>query len=321
MPRGRPKVETDKVVKEENLDIYSSQIRVFDIRMTWTDAHDIYIYQNKLNEICKRWVFQIEKGKENGYIHLQGRISLIVKKKNKFQVLELFADEYKPNYVAPTICKEADGFNMKGNAFYQMKGETRIDGPYTNLSPCQYIPKQYAIKYDDLRPFQKEIYNNNEYNNRQINFIYCPQGCKGKTTISMICKLKQNGVKLPFCRDAQQLLYSAHNMISARNLRKEVKIFVDLPRAIDKKTMKEYILALEEIKSGWLYDLRNHMKEWFIDSPIIYVFSNKLPDFDDLSPDRWRLLTITDDFRMVQYDIGTGLMNADAGRIYLFEED
>jgi len=319
MPRGRPvsvvKSEKEEQQKSQN-DTYKSPISVFDIRMSWTSEHNIYTMQSQLDEIAKRWVFQIEKG-ESGYIHLQGRISLIKKVTNKFKLLDLFDDKYKPNYIAPTVNEEFTKYECQGKAFYQMKKDTRIEGPYTDESKKEFIPREYDIPYNELYPFQQVIYDNiiSYLEHRLVNLIYCPTGCKGKSTIAMICKLTQNSILLPYIDDPVQLMYAAHNMISAKGLRTNVKIFVDLPRACNKKLLSTYLLTIENLKSGFLYDLRNKYKEWIISPPIIYVFCNRLPNLNDLSTDRWRLWMINDKKQLIKYNLETGVIDGENGKI------
>lgn len=52
--------------------------------------------------------------------------------------------------------------------------------------------------------------------------------------------------------------------------------------------------AIEQIKKGKLYDLRHCYKEYWIDSPTIWVFSNIPPDLSLLSKDRWKIWVVDD---------------------------
>ena len=70
--------------------------------------------------------------------------------------------------------------------------------------------------------------------------------------------------------------------------------FVDLPRSLttDAKRFGPFMIAIEEIKSGVVCDMRNHYKEWWFDSPQVWVFCNHLPHLSHMSSDRWRFWTI-----------------------------
>jgi len=75
-------------------------------------------------ENCKKWCFQLEKGK-SGYEHYQGRISLKERKRLN-QVVEIFKETLPGAHWSLTSVANRD------NNFYVMKAETRIDGPWTN---------------------------------------------------------------------------------------------------------------------------------------------------------------------------------------------
>lgn len=326
MPRGRP-VRQQELQQEsqpnQEISTYKSYVSCFDIRMSWTNECSVYEYQTMLDGIAKRWVFQIEKGEQTGYIHLQGRISLIKKKNNKFSVLKLFTDKYKPNYIEPTINEEFTKYEASGDAFYQMKSDTRIEGPYTNESKKPYIPEVYNIPYDKLYPYQQHIYNAKYIQSRwrKVVLIYCPVGCSGKSTIATICRLTQNGIQLPYTEDPIQIMQTVHNIVVSKGYVHNVKIFVDLPRACSKSVMKQYILAIENMKGGYLYDMRNKYKDVQIDPPLIYVFCNRLPDLSLLSQDRWDLYMINDNKQLIEYNLSTGLMTQEKGKISINYDD
>lgn len=48
------------------------------------------------------------------------------------------------------------------------------------------------------------------------------------------------------------------------------------------------------LKNGKVYDTRHSSRKWFVDSPVIWVFTNSEPDTELLSSDRWRLWTINE---------------------------
>jgi hypothetical protein len=56
---------------------------------------------------------------------------------------------------------------------------------------------------------------------------------------------------------------------------------------MSKENLGGLFSAIETIKDGYVYDERNHFKEWWFDSPNIWVFTNSVPETDYLSKDRW----------------------------------
>lgn len=233
-----------------------------------------------LKKHCKKWTFQKEKG-DTGYIHWQGRFSLI-KKRMKGVLLKI--DGFSSfNYLEPT---NSDHF--LDEYFYAMKEDTRIEGPWSDKSEKteeKYIPIQYRNL--TLRPWQNKIVNATVMNTRQINLIYDERGNSGKSTVASVSELLHNGIDMPPLNDFKELLALLHDICKDGNLRSPSPIFFDLPRALDKSKLYGLYSAIEQVKKGKLYDCRYHYSSWWIDSPTIWVFSNILPDANLLSNDRW----------------------------------
>lgn len=251
-----------------------------------------------LDNYCKEWCFQKEQGEETGYIHYQGRLSLKLKKRKNELIKEL-----KDNLL--NISLRVTSTENRDNNFYVMKDDTRIEGPWTSKdvpdTPA-YIPKQYRGKMDTLRPFQETILKMSEqFDDRSIHYIYCPNGNKGKSTIAHLMRLFKKGLVIPPINDADKLVFSVCNMLRAKNIRDTVPIFIDLPRAMNQERLYGIFTAIEIIKAGYVYDTRNHYKDWDFDSPNIFVFSNIEPELNMVSLDRWRLWTISDSDELVRF--------------------
>lgn len=271
--------------------------RVSQDSLTTDDIH------TELKKVAKQYVFQLEKG-DSGYIHYQGRLSLIKKRRQseKHILLKLF-EKWKPNYLSVT----SNPTFYKGDMFYVMKEDTRVEGPFSDkdIKPEVYIPRHFRGKLSNLRPFQKQIWDSaNDFDDRIINMIYCPTGNAGKSTIASLCELFGRGIDLPPCNDAEKIIQSCCDICEGKSVRNPSPIFVDLPRAMNKDRLNGIYTAIEQIKKGKLYDLRYKYKEYWIDSPTIWVFSNIEPDTSMLSSDRWRLWIINDKFELEERSDG-----------------
>lgn len=259
---------------------------VYDFRANET-TYDIDELKQWLKNNCKKWVFQKEKG-DSGYIHWQGRFSLI-KKRKKFDLLKLFTDIQAPNYLEPTTTEE-----HRKTAFYCLKEDTRLEGPFKDtdidVKPA-YIPVQYRnVK---LYEWQQYIINDTkQLDFRTINMIYDPKGNNGKSTLASIAELIHGCVDLPPINDFKELIALLCNICMDRDLRTIPAVFIDMPRALRKDQLYGMYSAIEQIKKGKLYDMRYHYKSWWIDSPAVWVFSNTLPDMEYLSLDRWKIWQI-----------------------------
>ena len=74
-----------------------------------------------------------------------------------------------------------------------------------------------------------------------------------------------------------------------------------MPRAMNQKKCGQMYTAIETLKGGWSYDWRNHWKEWYMDSPIIWVFTNTEPELSYITEDRWALWKIEKNEELQKY--------------------
>ena len=275
---------------------YRNACAMYDFRITAEGlAPSVIIAQ--LKKIAKRYTFQLEKGEQTGYVHYQGRFCLI-KKHRKPELMKMFDTIPVPNFLEPT----ANPTYYAGDLFYVMKEETRLDGPWSEKLQEKYIPRQYRGMLERLYPYQQQIFDSAEvFDTRIINMIYCPHGNMGKSTIASCCELFANGIDLPPVNDAEKLIQSCCDICEGKGQRCPSPIFVDLPRAMNKDRLNGIYTAIEQIKKGKLFDLRYKYKDYWIDAPQIWVFSNIDPDISMLSKDRWKLWTIDDDKNLIPY--------------------
>lgn len=258
----------------------------------------------ELKDICskmgKRWCFQLESGGITGYRHYQGRISLW-KKKRGGELAKLWTNCGElPNYFQPTT----KDVQVQGTFFYQMKEDTRVDGPWTNKDFTPFIPKQFKIA--TLKHWQDQIkISAGIFDSRKIDVIVDAVGNRGKSVCSGHLHLEGTGLRVPPINEPQALIQALMNMCMTRDNHSPGLIFIDLPRSQNKEKLAGLYNAIEQIKDGYLYDFRYQFKEWWIDSPRIWVFTNKMPDTKWLSADRWRFWLINACDRLEPIAIGS----------------
>lgn len=257
----------------------SKQLTVWDVSVP-QHAFTVNELKHEFWRMAKKWCFQLEKGEETGYMHYQCRISL----KNKSRIKPCLKGVH-PDAWSPTS-KE----NWQ-NEFYTTKEDTRVDGPWSNKDCVQYIPRQYRnIK---LWEWQEEVLElSKNFCDRTINLVIDTCGNTGKSTLASLSELTGKGIDVPPINDFKELLQVMHNICEGKELRDPTPIFIDLPRAQEKSRLHGIFAAIEQIKKGKLVDMRYHYKEWWIDSPDIWVFTNTEPDLNLLSRDRWKLWEI-----------------------------
>ena len=268
-----------------------------------------------LKTLCTHWVFQLERGEENGLMHFQ--CSLRLRKKSThsslladFKVSLNCDNSDAPQYIGPTVkgTHTTSHFNID---LYSAKVHTRVEGPWNSRDDANaklvYIPKQFRGKKEILHPFQQTIFDSADKQPiddpffRIINVLIDFNGCIGKSVIAALCALLGNGIMLPSFNDAKELLQIMCDKCVALELRNPSPIMIDLPKSSDKRDMGGFYSAIEQIKNGYLCDPRYSFKEWWIDSPVIWVFTNEVPDTKYLSKDRWKLWQINDAKELVPY--------------------
>lgn len=238
----------------------------------------------------KKYAFQLEKG-DSGYVHYQGRISLI-KKRRSGELISLWRDLtiLKKLHISPS-----SNNSLKGNCFYVMKEDTRIDGPWKDTDEVIYVPRQIR-ECPNLRPFQQAVVDDAKtWDTRTINIVYCKNGNNGKSILVGYLRAHRIGRALPPVNDYKDLLRIVMNLPTSR------LYVIDMPRGLKKDKLGGFYSAIETIKDGYAYDDRYRFQEKVFDSPNIWVFTNFLPEMSLLSRDRWKIHCINEDYEFVPF--------------------
>lgn len=243
------------------------------------DIREVQELRAFLKGFTKKYAFQLEKGEKKGKDHYQGRISLKVKER-KSQVIKRF--EGWKGHITVTSKVNMD------NQFYVMKEDTRIAGPYTDENEV-YIPRDIkAIK--ELRPWQQSMKEHLlHYEDRIVDMIIDMEGCKGKTVFSRYMQIFHGAQLLPMVNDYKDIMRMGYCCND------KPIFFIDMPRSMEKKKLKGLFAGIESLKGGYAYDDRYTFKQTLFDPPRVCVFTNKVPNLDYLSRDRWKLWEIEGD--------------------------
>lgn len=275
----------------------SSICAVWDFRCN-EDMYDAETLWQFMKSNCKKYIFQKEKS-DSGYIHWQGRFSLI-KKRNKSSLMKLM--NVVPNYLMPTA-----KVNHQDLFFYCMKEDTRIGETYMDEYHRKLLGLEEVfmpLQYQDIKPYkwqQLVLDSADQFDKRCIDLIFDPTGGKGKSTIAAIAEIKYKAIDMPIMNDYRDLVSLACNICMDTQNRSPKLMFFDMPRSMNKSSLDGFYSAIEQIKKGKLYDVRYHYKAYWINSPRVWVFSNELPDVNLLSRDRWRIWQINDKNELVPY--------------------
>lgn len=252
-------------------------LRVYDFTISCAKCPDRKELIKVLDELCKKWVFQQEKGEKTEYLHWQIRASAKVRTR-WLTLIKQMPKEWKPS-------ASITSNGAKDDDFYVMKALTRVDGPWDNKNNKPvYIPRQIR-EIKALRDWQSELIDRTKvWDTRHIDLIYCKKGNIGKSILKGYMRVHKLATSLPFVNNYKDLLRMVCDLPTAK------AYIIDLPRAIKKENLNQMYAAIETIKDGYAYDDRYHFKDKYFDCPNIWVFTNTLPDLEDfMSEDRWRI--------------------------------
>ena len=265
----------------------ASPVATYDFTLRKDEDIDYLDVIKALCPLAKKWVFQLETG-NTGYVHWQGRMSLF-KKRRKHELIDILPDIFKQMCLSPS-----SNNSLQGDCFYMVKDDTRTAGPWSDKDDKpKYIPRQYRGLMENLYPWQKTVLDSKDiFDPRTVNFVYDPRGNNGKSTVAALMELHTGGLDLPPIGDHKELLQVVCDVLMAREERDPRLVFVDLPRSLDSKKLAPFMVAIEQIKKGHVADVRHHYKDWWFDSPQVWVFANWKPDLSYLSQDRWKFHTI-----------------------------
>jgi hypothetical protein len=272
----------------------TNALTMWDFTLSKAKCEDKDIIIDALKQLAKHWVFQEEIGEETGYEHFQGRFALM-KKKRKSALLKLFKGLEFLEDISISPTSTAGG---KTAFAYVMKLDTRVAGPWSDKDPPPRFIQDSIKAITELRSWQQKVVDiSDEIDLRRINIIYDPIGNNGKSVIVKWMEAYGKCIKLPVTRDYKDIVQMALCIAEDRGREDPATKcwMIDMPRAIEKAQMSGFFGALETLKDGKLFDMRYKYREYIINEPVVWVFTNKVPDLLYLSKDRWRFWQITND--------------------------
>jgi len=249
----------------------SAQLTTYDFTVSqgspW-DTHTKII--SHLKEWCKKFVFQLERS-DTGYVHYQGRVSLIKKRR----MSELVNKFLPGSHLSPTCASvhQTQSFN------YVMKADTRLEGPWSDKDiEEERPPLTRQLRHFmslPLYPWQAQVRDMVQVvDDRSIKLIFDRRGNNGKSILAEF--LEYNGLawEMPPFRCMEDIMQCCMSVKAQR------AYLIDMPRGMKKDKLGEFYSGLECLKNGVCYDKRYSFKKRRMDRPQIVVFTNKLPQFE-----------------------------------------
>jgi len=239
---------------------YQNQLYCWTFTIKYVDI-TIEDLASQLQEISKKWVFQVEKG-ELGFLHYQGVMSL--KTKEYFNTVK----NLMPNSTHLEQCRD-----WWASWRYCQKPETRINGPFFFNVPMIKVIKT-------LLPWQEKCLTicQSEPDDRTLYWYYDQEGGKGKTAF---CKY------MGVTHGAQILANGRAGDIGHALMDNPKIVLFNLTRTTEERFNYQ---ALEAIKDGMFFKSKYESKTVFFNSPHVMVFANFLPNLRSVTESRWKII-------------------------------
>jgi len=264
----------------------SKQVVGWDITIK-KDRHDTWKHLGEqLNGWCKKWVFQQERG-NGGYEHWQVRVHLIQKKTEAGMKTDLKQGGGPMADIGGHWSITSGGTHLNNKFNYCMKKDTRVDGPWKD-SDYQEPPKLTSqlshFMELEMYPWQQQVKDwCMEEDFRSIKLVYDKPGNSGKSLLAEYLEYIGVAFEMPPLRMMEDIMQFCFSFPSQK------AYLIDMPRAMKKDKLGEFYAGLECIKNGVCYDKRYQGKKRRMNRPQVIVFTNVLPCFEFLSPDRWQV--------------------------------
>lgn len=240
-----------------------------------------------LRDMCKSWIFQLEKGEGSGLYHFQGMFRML--KKITFGNLVIKFKEWATengyeNFGGIHVSRAHD-CNALDN--YCQKADTRVDGPWTDKDEAR---AKRRARYVDLSTWQNQMVERlttTEPDDRTIIYVYDKLGGCGKTLFANCMRDNHEWCVLtPGKADNM-----AHMAAKQRNA---PGFIVNIPRTIARShDLDEIYEFLENLKDGHINDSKYDSEAITINPPHVVILSNHQLKGDKLSADRVCLIELT----------------------------
>lgn len=278
-------------------------------REVWYSETSQKIVDTMFKSFSKNYIFQYEFTKSHQYDENGEEIPDSERDNDHIQGYSKLERKQRPSALAKIIRNElslimkdfsiAVQASHDSNALskYSMKQETRVKN-LVFADKSIYMGKDLPKK-EDLYPYQKELYEMclREPNDRDIYWIYDKIGNTGK---SKFCKFMSYHMKTPKLEYGKT---SDMQNLASKYPNSRAYLF-NLTRAKPTQIGEQDLYStLEAIKDGHYCNTKYNTEMVMQDPSHIIVFANVFPQINLMSRDRWKIMTITDDKKLVPFFI------------------
>lgn len=257
---------------------------------------DVDRMKDILSEWADSWVFQLERGSVAGKLHYQCRM-ILENPQMTATMLTLFecrGFDVKDVTFLPETNKSIE---QGGLAFYVMKDDTRVDGPwcddrYQPPRPPNWIPDMCSDCVENPRPWMTSLLNIIEGppHHRKILWI-CTLNGLGGVGKSLFTTYLEASKKACYLGDGTPIQLKEAVIADG-----EWKAYtLDLPKTFSHDNrIGDYVNVLETVKNGFIKTAMHGKRKKLLMNvrPHLIVFSNRVPPFEMMTEGRFDVYTI-----------------------------
>ncbi len=264
---------------------------------TFIDIIDIF------KKVCKHWTFCLEENKKTYDRHYQCSIRL-QKRTIKSNLSKLLKCELVDAQITilPCIkgkhttsnfnydCCMTESHTIVGN--WNSRDNNDISSLYADINPI------YQFIFESLQRQKAE-----DPNFRIINILLDKNNDVDKKIFAKLCEIYGIGIYLQHSKSTEKLMQTMCCHCSGQNICDPKLVLIELPHTMNRVKTCEIFDVIKYIKDGCIWDTRHHYKNWWIDSPVIWIFTRTFPNLELFSKDQWVYWEINDEKELKRVNI------------------
>lgn len=283
--------KTDREVKRFDVTIHI-EIKGF----TWEEVKgDI---DKALKKLAKKYVYQIEKV---SHVHAQVRYHAKISMKSS-TAARMWRDQC-PNldgFVTATSMKTGDKFS------YCMKDDSRIAGPWRDKKEVlsKDLEKELQLIENNPRPWQGDIFDDVKVWEKTDTFgvIIDVFGLGGKSAVAKLIQARGWGIAVPSSLEPKEMIEYVSSLMNQQDGWEPNCVWLDIPRATDKRSYKKLAAGIEQIKTGLVMDHRYAAAPTLTRGPKVWVTCNDNGILPFWSAKRVVPFLVNSDYELIPYE-------------------
>lgn len=139
-----------------------------------------------------------------------------------------------------------------------------------------------------LRPWQ-QVLMDLPANDRVIDIVYDPKGCRGKSFFCGYVDVKGLGIDLSGMSNSEEAIKSLCCVLTETDNHVPRRVLINIPRRASTKDLHGWVRICEMLKDGKVIDARYRYRSFRFVPPTVIVFCNELPDILGYDASRLRV--------------------------------